>query len=162
MTLAERFFAKFTREGVGECWIWTGAVSSHGYGSIWGGRDVGNRVVTHVALELAGYPRPELSRHALHRCDTPLCVNPSHLWWGTHAENMADMKAKGRLDIRGFEKFWKSPGRDRMKTHCKRGHLLAGRNLYVSPQLRRQCVTCTKDRKLAARIVAKPIQEVLI
>lgn len=45
-------------------------------------------------------PIPSADLHVLHRCDFKPCCNPSHLWLGTHQENMADKIAKGR-DARG-------------------------------------------------------------
>jgi hypothetical protein len=36
--------------------------------------------------------------HVLHRCDTPACVNPDHLFLGNQTKNMADKIRKGRQD----------------------------------------------------------------
>jgi hypothetical protein len=48
-----------------------------------------------IAYELECGPVPE-GMFVLHRCDNPPCVRVSHLFLGTRADNLADMRAKGR------------------------------------------------------------------
>ena len=77
----------------GGCLLWTGCINRYGYGQISVG---GKKVLTHrLAWSVAKGPIPE-GLHVLHRCDTPACTNPAHLFLGTNADNMADKVAKGR------------------------------------------------------------------
>jgi hypothetical protein len=86
-----RFWAK-VKKGTG-CWLWTGATSSYGYGKLHIRKST---VDAHrISWEVANGIIP-LGMSVLHRCDNPLCVRPSHLFLGTHRENMQDKTQKGR------------------------------------------------------------------
>lgn len=122
-----RFWSKVDKSG--DCWLWTGAKGKglHAYGKV-----MIRRVTfksSRVAYALTVGPIPD-GMHVLHRCDNPPCVNPAHLFLGTHADNMADMNAKGR----------------RVVTRCAKGHEYAGGNLGFSANGQRRCLTCRKSR----------------
>ena len=76
------------------CLLWLGATNGDGYGNI----QLNGRVhkAHRVAFAEKVGPIPP-GVHVLHRCDVPSCVNPAHLFLGTHAENMVDKVKKGRL-----------------------------------------------------------------
>jgi hypothetical protein len=108
-TLADRFWSKVNRRSPDECWPWTASRDLYGYGRIWVGGGSETTLKAHrVAWELAaGEPVPT-GLWVLHTCDNPGCVNPAHLWLGTHDDNMRDMNDKGRLRgaCQSGEKNW--------------------------------------------------------
>ena len=81
-----------------DCWLWKGSLTRHGgYGQYSPPRAApgGTHRAHRVAYELFCGPIPE-GLNVLHRCDTPACVSPHHLWVGTQADNMHDAITKGR------------------------------------------------------------------
>jgi hypothetical protein len=78
------------------CWEWKGGSSSEGYGRI--KIDGALKSPHRVVCEMFHGPLKE-GEMALHTCDNPRCVNPTHLFPGTSADNMQDCAAKGRLDV---------------------------------------------------------------
>jgi hypothetical protein len=93
-TLAERFWKKV--EKTDGCWTWTGGKDVNGYGRMSQGRRGLRPVLVHrVSWELHHGPIEE-GLGVLHRCDTPACVRPDHLFLGSQADNMKDCASKGR------------------------------------------------------------------
>lgn len=80
------------RSSVRGCWLWTGG-QTKGYGAF--GYRNGNGYAHRFSYELTYGPIPP-GKMIGHHCDTPLCVNPDHLFVCTAAENTADMLRKER------------------------------------------------------------------
>ena len=86
-----RFWSKVDKGG--ECWLWMATKNGDGYGRF---RHNGNLVGAHrLSYEMCIGPIPD-GKQVLHSCDVPNCVNPEHLFLGTHRDNMIDMHKKKR------------------------------------------------------------------
>ena len=90
MNTLERFLNKVDKtSNPNGCWEWTAFKNRNGYGRFtkfmahrWAAEHIGNMTLGNM--------------YVCHKCDNPSCVNPAHLFLGTHTDNMRDKMAKGR------------------------------------------------------------------
>jgi hypothetical protein len=132
----ERLAAKGVRNDNG-CLLWLGGKDGRGYGSI---NIHGDIIKVHrLSYFLSTEEFPE--NHVLHKCDTPLCFEPTHLFPGTDLDNVRDMDAKGRrVNTPSFI------NQNTFKKICVNGHSLSADNVYVCPRGRRLCRACNRQR----------------
>lgn len=123
-----RLLARVAFEPTTGCWLWFGSSDPKGYGRM---SVSGYPTLTHrVSWSL--YRGSTGGLCVLHKCDTPACCNPDHLFLGTVIDNNNDMVSKGR---------YKATPR---LVACKRGHPLSGDNLRVGKDDQRSCRTCRR------------------
>src|ERR1700731_127318 len=85
--------AKVDMIPIAGCWVWTGAENQKGYGIF--RMPNGSTSAYRAAWTLLVGDIPA-GICVCHRCDTPACVNPHHLFVGTKGDNNQDRDSKGR------------------------------------------------------------------
>ena len=114
--LPDRFWSKVDRGGPEDCWIWQASTKQSGHGQIRVGAspEYAHRVAFKLKVKDPG------DKDVLHKCGNPACVNPSHLYLGDQADNLADASNRGRLPT----------GKNNAAAKLTEGDVLEIRNAY--------------------------------
>ena len=108
-----------------------------------------------IVLILSGMnPTPERN-HCLHSCDNPLCLNPAHLRWGTHQENMADKMERNRQARGGATRHAKLIEAEVIAIRERYAGGLTQKQISVEFSISRNLVSYIVNRKAWAHVSAE-------
>lgn len=128
MDEVERFYSKIKINKQTGCWEWLGGTFTNGYGVFKAKRKTWRAHRYSYTISKGKIPENKILHH---KCENKLCVNPKHL---------------EPITILEHPKI--STNHNTNKTHCIRGHLLSGKNLYITPSSgKRVCSKCSSESK---------------
>lgn len=132
------------------CMLFKGAINSSGYGSI----RLGDKILSahRLAYEYFIGPIPE-DLHVLHRCNTRACINPAHLYAGTHQQNMADKSAARSVDVRGINNPRASMSEDDVRELRELSKTKGDRELSIKYGLHIKTISKIRRRKLWPHVI---------
>ena len=123
------------------CWIWVGSKTRAGAGKIKCYEFKSPLTVSRIVAYLCKNFDINSKLEVCHNCpnkDNPSCVNPDHLFIGTHFDNMRDAVNK---------KQWSK----QRNTHCKNGHEYNEENTRIDGKNqgrpKRSCRICDRNRR---------------
>jgi len=132
---AARFWPKVQKPNDPDgCWLWTGARVRGGYGFFHDGER--NGVAHRWSYEEKYGPIPD-GLLACHKCDVPACVNPDHIFLGTHADNERDKIRKARRRVARSAPLYQRKLAPLDPTRCRLGHPIT-----IDKNGRRRCPEC--------------------
>jgi hypothetical protein len=142
-TRLNNFWAKVDKtSSTAGCWLWTGAKQGGRrgkYGAFQMGWKIQKRA-HRLSFEIANGPIPD-GMMVCHSCDTPLCVNPAHLFLGTAKDNVDDMSAKNRK----VNSIGEKNGASKLTAD-------AARSIYTDPRTNREIA---QDYNISSELISQ-------